>query len=164
MKFDFVEDDLDEIVHVSYFCMPVRSTNAAILLVRMPRIIPLCAVFVFRVNSHAPSIRSHRGTQVFFPDFQPMRVSEKLVCIDHFRQNPVFTSMHLKAPVHVVPPQENHLSAEMQSVNTTCCFLLCRLFIFISTCSCPLVFLQPSPSVRERHLLKKLQSPYDLQA
>ncbi len=31
VKFDFVEDDLDEIVHVSYFCMPVRSPNAATL-------------------------------------------------------------------------------------------------------------------------------------
>jgi hypothetical protein len=50
------------------------------------------------------------------------------------------------------------------SANATCCFLLCRLFIFISTCSCPLVFLQPSPSVREKCLLKKCPSPYDLQA
>ncbi len=47
VKFDFVEDDLDEIVHVSYFCMPVRSPSAATLLMRMPCIIPFCAVFVF---------------------------------------------------------------------------------------------------------------------
>ncbi len=46
------------------------------------------------VNSHAPSIRSHKGNicKWFFPDFQPMRVSEEPVCIDLFRQNPVFTS------------------------------------------------------------------------
>jgi hypothetical protein len=40
----------------------------------------------------------------FFPDSQPMRVSEEPVCIDHFRQNPVFSSLHLRSPVHVVPP------------------------------------------------------------
>ena len=28
VKFDFVEDDMDEIVHVSYFCMPVRMPKA----------------------------------------------------------------------------------------------------------------------------------------
>jgi hypothetical protein len=35
-----------------------------------------------------------------------MRVPEEPVCMDLFRQNPVFTSLHLKYPVHVVPPQE----------------------------------------------------------
>ncbi len=54
-----------------------------------------------RVRSHAPSIQSHRGTKVVWPDFQPMRVPEEPVCIDIFRQNPVFTSLHLKSPVHV---------------------------------------------------------------
>ncbi len=40
-----------------------------------------------------------------FPDFQPMRVSEEPVCIYLFRQNPVFTSLHLRSPVHdVLPP------------------------------------------------------------
>ncbi len=53
------------------------------------------------VRSHAPSIQSHRGTEVVWPDFQPMRVPEEPVCIDLFRQNPVFTSLHLKSPVHV---------------------------------------------------------------
>jgi hypothetical protein len=33
-----------------------------------------------------------------------MRVPEEPVCIDLFRQNPVFTSLHLKYPAHVVPP------------------------------------------------------------
>ncbi len=33
-----------------------------------------------------------------FPDFQPMRVSEEQICIDLFRQNPVFTSLHLRSP------------------------------------------------------------------
>jgi hypothetical protein len=33
-----------------------------------------------------------------------MRVSEEPVCIYLFGQNPVFTSLHLKYPVHVVPP------------------------------------------------------------
>jgi hypothetical protein len=41
---------------------------------------------------------------VVFPDFQPTRVSEEPVCIYIFRQNPVFTSLHLRSPVHVVPP------------------------------------------------------------
>jgi hypothetical protein len=52
-------------------------------------------------QSHDPSIRSHRGTKVVWPDFRPMRVPEEPVCIDLFRQNPVFTSLHLKSPVHV---------------------------------------------------------------
>ena len=51
------------------------------------------------------SIPSHRGTSVVFPDFQPMRVSEEPVCIYLFQQNPVFTSLHLRSPIHVVPPQ-----------------------------------------------------------
>jgi hypothetical protein len=55
-------------------------------------------------ESVAPSIRSHRGTKVVWPDFQPMRVPEEPVCIDLFRQNPVFTSLYLKSLVHVVPP------------------------------------------------------------
>jgi hypothetical protein len=42
---------------------------------------------------------------VVFPDFQPMRVSEETVCIYLFRQNPVLTSLHVRSPVHVVPPQ-----------------------------------------------------------
>ncbi len=58
-----------------------------------------------RVHSHAPSIRPHRGTKVVWPDFQPMRVPEEPVCIRLFRQNPVFSSLHLRSPVHVVPPQ-----------------------------------------------------------
>jgi hypothetical protein len=31
-------------------------------------------------------------------------VPEEPVCIDLFRQNPVLTSLHLKHPVHVLPP------------------------------------------------------------
>ncbi len=58
------------------------------------------------LRSHAPSIRSHRGTKVVWSDFQPMRVPEEPVCIQLFRQNPVFTSLLLKSPVHVVPPQK----------------------------------------------------------
>jgi hypothetical protein len=33
-----------------------------------------------------------------------MRVPEEPVCIHLFRRNPVFTSLHFKSPVHVVPP------------------------------------------------------------
>jgi hypothetical protein len=32
-----------------------------------------------------------------------MRVPEEPVCIHHFWQNLIFTSLHLKSPVHVVP-------------------------------------------------------------
>ncbi len=53
------------------------------------------------VHSHAPSIRSHRGIKVVWPDFQPMRVPEEPVCVRLFRQKPVFTSLHFKSPVHV---------------------------------------------------------------
>jgi hypothetical protein len=73
----------------------------------------------FRVRSHAPSIRSYRGTKVVWPDFQPMRVPVEPVCIDLFRQNPVFTSLHLKSPVHVVqPPITNHLLWKMEVTKT----------------------------------------------
>ncbi len=58
-----------------------------------------------RVHSHAPSIRSHRGRKVVWPDFHPMRVQEEPVCIHLFRQNPVLTSLHLKSPVRIAPPQ-----------------------------------------------------------
>ncbi len=33
-----------------------------------------------------------------------MRVSEETVCIHLFQQNQVFTSLHLRSHVHVVPP------------------------------------------------------------
>ncbi len=55
----------------------------------------------YRVHSHAPSIRSHGRIKVVWPDFQPMRVPEEPVCVHLFRQKPVFTSLHLKSPVHV---------------------------------------------------------------
>jgi hypothetical protein len=43
-----------------------------------------------------------------------MRVPQEPVCVDLFRQNPVFTSLHLKSPVHVVPPLINHCSYSVQ--------------------------------------------------
>jgi hypothetical protein len=43
---------------------------------------------------------------VVSPDFQPMRAREEPVGIYLFRQNPVFTSLHLRYLVHVVPPQQ----------------------------------------------------------
>ncbi len=45
---------------------------------------------------------------MIFPDLQPMRVSAEPVCIHLFRQNPVFTSLYLRSPVHVVPPQSEN--------------------------------------------------------
>ncbi len=62
---------------------------------------PSLIIPALRVHSHAPSIRSHRGIQVVWPDFQPMRVQEEPVCVHLVRQKPVFTSLHLKSPVHV---------------------------------------------------------------
>ncbi len=62
------------------------------------------SVYSESVAMHPPSIRSHRGTKVVWPDIQPMRVPEEPVWIDLFRQKPVFTSLHMKYPVHVVPP------------------------------------------------------------
>jgi hypothetical protein len=72
-----------------------------------------CAVVTW-VCSHAPSIPSHRGTKVVWPDFQPMRVPEEPVCIDLFWQKPVITSLHLKYPVLVAPP-----------LSTSCIMLVC---------------------------------------
>jgi hypothetical protein len=48
-----------------------------------------------------------KGHKWFFSRF-PMRVSEEPVWISLFRQNPVFISLHLGSPVHVVPPQEKY--------------------------------------------------------
>ncbi len=67
--------------------------------------VALLLIGLTRVHSHAPSIRSHRGTKVVWPDFQPIKIPEEPVSIHLFRKNPVFTSFHLKSPVHVVPPQ-----------------------------------------------------------
>jgi hypothetical protein len=41
------------------------------------------------------------GNKRFFPDFQPIRVSGEPVCNCKIR---FFTSLHLRSPVHVVPP------------------------------------------------------------
>ncbi len=89
------------------------SRSVSIYFIRRPcySCLQLCSVRCwkmkprsFRVHSHAPSIRSPRGKKVVFPDFLPMRISEEPVCINIFRQNPVFTSLHLRSPVYVVPP------------------------------------------------------------
>ena len=48
------------------------------------------------------------GPIVVFPDFQPMRVSEEPICLYLFQQNLAFTSLHLRSPVHVVPPQDTN--------------------------------------------------------
>jgi hypothetical protein len=42
-----------------------------------------------------------------------MRASEEPVCIDIFWQNPYFTSLHLRSPVHVAPPQEGRLAGQV---------------------------------------------------
>ncbi len=63
-----------------------------------------------RVHSHTPSIWSHRGIKVVWPDFQPMRVPEEPVCFHLFRQNPFFTSLHLKSPDHSVCPVPFYLN------------------------------------------------------
>ncbi len=53
--------------------------------------------------------------QKSFLGFQPIRVSEEPVCIYFFRQNPVFTSLYLRSPVHVVPPLEEKFRLQMDS-------------------------------------------------
>ncbi len=65
---------------------PDRSSSSCI--------IQIVFIHFTRAHSHAPSIRSHRGKKVVWPDFQLMRVSEEPVCIYLLRQNPVFTSLH----------------------------------------------------------------------
>ncbi len=53
-----------------------------------------------------------------FPDIPPMRVLEEPVCIYLFRPNPVFTSLHLRFPVHVVPPLvETEANGNTKSTN-----------------------------------------------
>ncbi len=48
-----------------------------------------------------------------------MRVPEEPVCIDLFRQKPVFTSLHLKYPVHVVPPLQSEFGSQTESKKST---------------------------------------------
>jgi hypothetical protein len=73
-----------------------------------------------------------------------MRVPEAPVCIHLSRKNPVFTSLHLKSPVHVVPPQEsqeyNKGGEKMSQERTRQCQLSsfkasqkCRIFLSKST-------------------------------
>ncbi len=45
-----------------------------------------------------------------------MKVSEEPVCVHLFRQKSVFTSLHLKSPVHVVPPLSS-VFCQMSYVN-----------------------------------------------
>jgi hypothetical protein len=54
-----------------------------------------------------PPFGPHRGKQVVWPDFQSVSGPEEPVCIHLFRQNPVFTSLHLKYPVHVAAPPDS---------------------------------------------------------
>jgi hypothetical protein len=50
---------------------------------------------------------------VVFPDFYSVGVSEEQVCIDPFRQNPVFTSLHLGSPVHTALVTEDFKEFKM---------------------------------------------------
>ncbi len=79
------------------------------------------------VRTHAPSIRSHRGTIVVWPDFQPMRVPEEPVYIDLFRKNPVFSSLHLKYHVHVVPPLEDDKEESQRMIRKIIILFKCYL-------------------------------------
>ncbi len=73
-----------------------------------------------------------------------MRVPEEPVCIDIFRQNPVFTSLHLKSPVHVhrlsiQKPQVWELSRLCPETSTKLCvhefsfwsLKLWQIFLFV---------------------------------
>jgi hypothetical protein len=62
----------------------------------------------------------HRGTKVVFPDFKPMRVPEEPVCIHLFRQNSVFTSLHLRSTVYFVPPLESLVEGHNLFLNQIC--------------------------------------------
>jgi hypothetical protein len=53
-----------------------------------------------------------------------MRVPEGSVYIHLFRQNPVFTSLHLKSPVHVVPPRGSVYAASLLAPVGNARFLL----------------------------------------
>ncbi len=84
---------------ISWLCpfkLPFGCTK--LYIVKAPDILP--SFLANWDHSHAPYIRSLRGTEGFFPDFQPMRVSEESIYINIFWQNPIFTCLH------VVPPLE----------------------------------------------------------
>jgi hypothetical protein len=97
--------------------------------VRLVRILQLQSngrrVISYRVPPFGP-IERHKG---FFPDFQPIRVSEDPVCIYLFRQKPVFTSLHLRSPVHVVPPQfSKNSDCPASDIDTNLPFVLVDFF------------------------------------
>jgi hypothetical protein len=81
---------------------------------------------------------------VVFPDFQPMRVSEESVCIYLFRQNPVFTSLHLRSPdscrtasKELKEAQAFLLSSNLSPTLPLSCIsaFLTSLFVLFSQCS-----------------------------
>jgi hypothetical protein len=61
--------------------------------------------------------------KLFFPDFQPMSVSEEPVCVYLFWQNLVFTSLHLRSHFHVVPPMDVIISVVFHIRGTRTCWI-----------------------------------------
>ncbi len=69
-----------------------------------------------------------------------MRVPEEPVSIDLFRQNPVFTSLHLKYPVHVVPPLFHFYGCTVVQYLQ---YPLCKkMYVFVFLCRCVVVTFQ----------------------
>ncbi len=67
-----------------------------------------------------------------------MRVSEEPVYIYLFRQSPVFTSLHLRSPVHVVPPQ---ISSQWESHKNRFAFISSGKVQFLPPCIWDLPFM-----------------------
>jgi hypothetical protein len=69
-----------------------------------------------------------------------MRVPEEPVCIDLFRQNPVFTSLRLKSPVHV------------HRLSFTSLHLKSPVHVVPSLCTAVLIGWDPGTPLLPRHL------------
>jgi hypothetical protein len=78
-----------------------------------------------------------------------MRVPEELVCIYLFRQNPVFTSLHFKSPVHVVPPLSAaiHRSKLLFAIAIRHCPLLSAAFSAVHSFPLQSIPVHHSPSL-----------------
>ncbi len=129
----------------SYLAPPLLSTAQACCVTAIQREV--------RVRSHAPSILSHRGTKVVWPDFQPMRVPEEPVCIQFCWQNLDFTSLHFKSPIHVVPPL---ISSQWESRKNRFAFVSFGKIQFLPPCIWDLPFMSYHLRRTELEFLKSL--------
>jgi hypothetical protein len=76
-----------------------------------------------------------------------MRVPEEPVCIDLFRQNQVFTSLHLNYPFHVIPPLLHTGSKSLSLVLHNVCTLQYSIYLHVNCAGVHIIELFISMSI-----------------